>query len=260
MHPGFIPSFLIWSWSSLLDGSKSHAKLKIKVEIRNHVIGNRIKSNRKSNHIAPFLFGIVVLYTSCILSSVHQTFLIQLLLLIKKRHDLIHDLAQSNIGIEILILRDDVNDISKRVHHVSLFGPLSLTMKALKAKSIRTFLVRSYHDSEDGLIVNIILSNCKFLHVLRLDRMKIEKVWKSLGKLSHLRYLDLSHGIFKVLPNTIARLKNLQTHKIFGCSNLEEFRKDIRELINLRHLKNDKCGNLTLMPCGIESWLHFKAY
>ena len=183
-----------------------------------------------------------------------------MLLLIKKMHGLIHDLAQSNIGIEILILRDDVNDISKRVHHVSLFGPLSLTMKALKAKSIRTFLVRSYHDSEDGLIVNIILSNCKFLHVLRLDRMKIEKVWKSLGKLSHLRYLDLSHGIFKVLPNTIARLKNLQTHKIFGCSNLEEFRKDIRELINLRHLKNDKCGNLTLMPCGIESWLHFKAY
>lgn len=131
-------------------------------------------------------------------------------------HGLIHDLAQSNIGIEILILRDGVNDISKRVHHVSLFRPLSLALKALKAKSIRTFLVLSYHDCEDGLIVNIILSNCKFLHLLRLDGKKIEKVPKSLGKLSHLRYLDLSHGIFKVLPNTTARLKNLQTHKIVG--------------------------------------------
>ena len=32
MQPEFLPSFPIWSWSSLLDGSKSHAKLKIKLK------------------------------------------------------------------------------------------------------------------------------------------------------------------------------------------------------------------------------------
>ena len=32
MQPGFLPSFPIWLWSPLLDGSKSHAKLKIKLK------------------------------------------------------------------------------------------------------------------------------------------------------------------------------------------------------------------------------------
>ena len=32
MQPEFLPSFPIWSWSPLLDGSKSHAKLKIKLK------------------------------------------------------------------------------------------------------------------------------------------------------------------------------------------------------------------------------------
>ena len=32
MQPGFLPSFPIWPWSLLLDGSKSHAKFKIKLK------------------------------------------------------------------------------------------------------------------------------------------------------------------------------------------------------------------------------------
>ena len=71
------------------------------------------------------------------------------------------------------------------------------------------------------------------------------------SKLTHLRYLDLSNNWFEVLPNSITSLKNLQTLKLVGCRSLEELTKDTRELINLRHLENDRCLHLSHMPCGI---------
>ena len=74
---------------------------------------------------------------------------------------------------------------------------------------------------------------------------------KFVGKLSHLRYLDLSNNDFKVLPSSIARLKHLQTLKVIDCVNLKELPKGTRELVHLRHLENDGCAKLTHMPCGI---------
>ena len=55
-----------------------------------------------------------------------------------KMHDFIHDLAQSVIGFEVLVLKDDVKEISKDVHHVSLSKPMNLNLKALKVKHILT--------------------------------------------------------------------------------------------------------------------------
>ena len=63
-----------------------------------------------------------------------------------KMHDLIQDLAQSIIGFEVLVLKDDVKEISKDVRHVSLSKPMNLKLKALKVKHVRTLLSvkRSY--------------------------------------------------------------------------------------------------------------------
>ncbi|RVW64570.1 putative disease resistance protein RGA3 [Vitis vinifera] len=166
-----------------------------------------------------------------------------------KMHDLIHDLAQSIVGSEILVLRSDVNNIPKEAHHVSLFEEINLMIKALKGKPIRTFLCK--YSYEDSTIVNSFFSSFMCLRALSLDDMDIEKVPKCLSKLSHLRYLDLSYNNFEVLPNAITRLKNLQTLKLTSCRRLKRIPDNIGELINLRHLENDSCYNLAHMPHGI---------
>jgi hypothetical protein len=56
------------------------------------------------------------------------------------------------------------------------------------------------------------------------------------------------------LPDSITRLNwNLQTLKLYksGCRNLKELPRDIKELVNLRHLDNSYCDALSHMPSGI---------
>ncbi|XP_034679347.1 putative disease resistance protein RGA4 isoform X2 [Vitis riparia] len=168
-----------------------------------------------------------------------------------KMHDLIHDLAQSIVGSEILVLRSYVNNIPEEARHVSLFEEINPMIKALKGKPLRTFLNHCEDSYEDSTIVNSFFPSFMCLRALSLSRMGVEKVPKCLGKLSHLRYLDLSRNRFKVLPNAITRLKNLQTLKLIRCSNLQRIPDNIGELINLRHLENDSCYNLAHMPHGI---------
>ena len=116
---------------------------------------------------------------------------------------------------------------------------------------MRTFLsILIYGKFESGVSIEGV-SNFKCLLVLSLNEFNIEKVPKSLGKLTHQRYLDLSNNWFEVLPNSITSLKNLQTLKLVGCRSLKELPKDTRELINMRHLENDRCPHLSHMPCGI---------
>ena len=53
------------------------------------------------------------------------------------------------------------------------------------------------------------------------------------------------------LPDSITRLRNLQTLKLSNCQNLKELPRDIRELVNLRHLDNSDCYVLSHMPRGL---------
>ena len=151
----------------------------------------------------------------------------------------------------MLILREGDTSITEKVHHVSLYEPLNPMIKTLKTKPIRTFL-KLYEDfSNDDSIVNPFIPSFKCLRVLTLASFDLKEVTKCLGKLSHLRYLNLSFNNFKVLPNSIIKLKNLQTLKVKGCLNLIRFPEFTRELMNLRHLENDWCVKLTHMPYGI---------
>ena len=70
----------------------------------------------------------------------------------------------------------------------------------------------------------------------------------SIGKLIHLRYLDLSHTWIKSLPNSVCKLYNLQTLNLSYCGSLVALPRDMHKLINLRHLDITRTYNMKKMP------------
>ena len=174
-----------------------------------------------------------------------------------KVHDLMHDLAQSIVKSEIIIVTNDVKIIPERIHHVSLFNKSNEMPEGLMGKPIRTFVIgkpdwnpRTGPFYGDYYSTDTFISSLKYLRVMKVS-FRPHEVPTSLDKLSHLRYLDLSHGLFKNLPSAITRLKNLQTLKLFRCENLKELPIDTKKFINLRHLEIDEYNQLTYVPLGL---------
>ncbi|XP_059450854.1 putative disease resistance protein RGA1 [Corylus avellana] len=187
-------------------------------------------------------------------------------------HDLIYDLAQLIAGEEYTILYPDGENIVGRTRHVAFHSSNSLPdipALLLKANKMRTVLLRIpiLPRLDDELNVNndilesnkpvsdTLISSFKYLRQLRalnLSRSNIQKVPNFIGKLEHLRFLDLSRNEdIKLLPASITKLQNLQTLRLDYCRGLKELPGDTRNLISLRHLRLDGCKSLTHMPHGL---------
>ncbi|XP_034680206.1 putative disease resistance protein RGA3 isoform X2 [Vitis riparia] len=128
-------------------------------------------------------------------------------------------------------------------------------LKDLMGKSIRTFFngsdtVVDFAVDDDGSMTRL-PSSLKGLRVMKMRFFLRYKALSSLRKLSHLRYLDLSYGWFENLPNAITRLKHLQTLRLFWCISLKELPRNMKKLINLRHLEIDEENKLRYMPRGL---------
>ncbi|XP_062175758.1 putative disease resistance protein RGA4 [Alnus glutinosa] len=171
-----------------------------------------------------------------------------------KMHDLMHDLAISMAGSLITTFDDKKRSLHERTRHVSVVDycdASSITTSLCKASRIRTFLC------DDHTFFNIsnceaIVSSSKFLRVLDLHRRNLDCLPSSIGKLKHLRYLDLSaNKNLKKLPNSISRLQNLQTLNLSFCKNLKELPSSIVELKHLRYLDISWNENLKKLPNSI---------
>nr|XP_048333343.1 putative disease resistance protein RGA1 isoform X1 [Ziziphus jujuba var. spinosa] len=178
-----------------------------------------------------------------------------------KMHSLIHDLAIQVAGRRYKMLPQYEDNIDTEVHHLSfnfhLDSHWKIPASLVHAKSIRTILLSNQLQWEtegrsSRSICGHVVLGCKRLRALDLHNSGINIVPHSIGKLKHLRYLDLSHNMnIKTLPSSITKLYHLQTLKLKFCQKLQELPRHIKKLINLINLEIDGCDNLTHMPCGL---------
>uniref|UniRef100_A0A6N2MLD0 Disease resistance R13L4/SHOC-2-like LRR domain-containing protein n=1 Tax=Salix viminalis TaxID=40686 RepID=A0A6N2MLD0_SALVM len=91
-----------------------------------------------------------------------------------------------------------------------------------------------------------------YIRSLNVSRSSIKEIPKEVGKLIHLRHLNLK-GCKKLvsLPETMCDLCNLQSLDCSCCMSLKELPRATVKLVNLRHLCIDGSG-VAFMPKGIE--------
>ncbi|KAM3683780.1 hypothetical protein ACJW31_12G174600 [Castanea mollissima] len=186
-----------------------------------------------------------------------------------KIHDLAHDLALSLAQSECLIINCQIQNIPKKVWHLSYTDNTWQNENVLKclqkSKGLRTILsvVEGVGPSTKSFVDSCV-SKFRYLRVLNLSNSSFEVLLSSIGAMKHLRLLNLSSNCrIHKLPNSICKLQNLQALDLSGCEKLEELPKDIRYLIrlmmfsvttkqkslpgcpnSLRCLRLSNCGNL----------------
>ncbi|XP_050378836.1 putative disease resistance protein RGA3 [Argentina anserina] len=168
-----------------------------------------------------------------------------------KMHDLIHDLAKSVAGEEIMTL-GQINgqcNISRTCHaSVVCSSGYALIPEALcKAKRLRSLNFLSPREDYVAAIPTI-LATFKHLRMLNFSGSGINRLHQEIGGLTSLQYLDLSNTLLETMPATICDLCNLQTLNLSSCSELKELPSGITKLIKLRHLNIDDCPRLASMP------------
>ncbi|XP_074320206.1 disease resistance protein RGA2-like isoform X2 [Silene latifolia] len=178
-----------------------------------------------------------------------------------KMHDLMHDLAIEVAGIEcrskVADLRD--GDINVKIRHLSFdhyyqTGSWKIPSYMLEAKQLRTFLLPDYNRSGsyfNKAILRQLISNFKCLRVLDMRDRGVKSLPKFIGKLIHLRYLNLSMNPIEELPHSITKLHNLHTLILYHCKWLRALPIHTRKLINLRNLNTLDCNSMTHMPSGL---------
>ncbi|XP_074284829.1 putative disease resistance RPP13-like protein 1 isoform X2 [Silene latifolia] len=168
-----------------------------------------------------------------------------------KIHDLFHDVAQevAGKGAGVVAVSSIQTNFGDEPHHLFHRG------SKCKGNIFSKCRIRSY--VRDGYEINFpvaeLLENWKFFRTLDLHDLDIKTLPNSIGKLLHLRYLDLSDNKrLLALPDSVTKLYNLQTLYLKRCEGLKELPKGLAKLANLRHLDISGCYVLKHMPSGLD--------
>ncbi|KAK7847210.1 putative disease resistance protein rga4 [Quercus suber] len=154
-----------------------------------------------------------------------------------KMHDLMHDLAALVAGMESIMLNSSEEYNGEKVRHVSFNledSSMQFSTPMPNGRKIHTVLASSIRGNLGNLTCDAFISNFKYLGTLGLINLGLFVVPHSIGKLKHLKYLDLSTLILR------------------NCGLLRELPRGIKKLVNLRFLDITGCGKqMTNMPLEI---------
>jgi hypothetical protein len=162
-------------------------------------------------------------------------------------HDLVNDLAKFVSGQFTFRLEVDHSDEKmKKTRHFSYFRKKFNNFKKCEvlceATRLHTFLTLGLSPKHNYFFITKrvpldLLPKLRCLRVISLSHYRnMTELPKSIGKIKHLRYLNLSSTAIKMLPDSLCKLCNLQTLDLSGCVDLTLLPRDMWKLINLRHL------------------------
>ncbi|XP_042428874.1 putative disease resistance protein RGA1 [Zingiber officinale] len=146
-------------------------------------------------------------------------------------HDLIHDLAEMISTEETCrIENSSQRKMFSTIRHLRVEGKLPLEVSGYD--KLRTLMLRK-NSPPDSLFEKL-----RSIHVLDLSDCGLQELSEHVGKLIHLRYLDISwNSEIKILPDSLCHLHNLQTLEILGCHKLESIPQELgKKMVNLRHI------------------------
>ncbi|KAF7105983.1 hypothetical protein CFC21_106744 [Triticum aestivum] len=144
-----------------------------------------------------------------------------------------------------------VHKLKKDIHH----QPLSSTHR------LRTII--TLDDSMPSFsLVTLLCKDSRYMAVLDLSDLAIEKIPDAIGDLFNLRYLGLRNSKVKILPKSVEKLSNLLTLDLFG-SDIHQLPRGIVKLKKLRHLfavkiidtnwRNFHSCSCMYLPNGLEN-------
>ncbi|CDP03414.1 unnamed protein product [Coffea canephora] len=135
-----------------------------------------------------------------------------------KMHDLVHGMVQSISDCKTLRLTESgsVHMETASIRYLALERsekemPFPSTESFKRVTTLFLQGSRSLNDREMSFFM---------LRVLNLRASSVEELPKSIGKLTHLRYLDSSRTSIKTLPESLCQLYNLQTLRLRDCESL----------------------------------------
>lgn len=183
-------------------------------------------------------------------------------------HDLVNDLAQWVSGETNFRLEDELKankqpERFRRARHSSYVCGYSDDFHKYEifpeVECLRTFLrmLKGDHTCArfiSNMFLSDLLPKFKKLRVLSLKSYHIIELPNSIGRLMHLRYLDMSNTAIRSLPESTCSLINLQTLLLRRCFYLMKWPSKVMNLINLRHLDITDVHLIKEMLLGMEEW------
>ncbi|KAL3027248.1 hypothetical protein AAZX31_03G040600 [Glycine max] len=180
-------------------------------------------------------------------------------------HDLVHDLALY-LGGEFYFRSEELGKETKigiKTRHLSVTkfsDPISDIEVFDRLQFLRTLLAIDFKDSSFNKekAPGIVASKLKCLRVLSFCGFaSLDVLPDSIGKLIHLRYLNLSFTRIRTLPESLCNLYNLQTLVLSHCEMLTRLPTDMQNLENLCHLHIDHTP-IGEMPRGMGMLSHLQ--
>ncbi|KAL5999674.1 hypothetical protein ACLOJK_037959 [Asimina triloba] len=194
-----------------------------------------------------------------------------------KMHDLLHDLARFIAKDEIystIISKQDEQSgqsPSNNVRHKCMCftdnddKPNTIPIVFGTVKKLRTIWL--YRVDGFGDVTVDFLLEAQLLRALvlrgsmpsKFSDSKIAKLPNAIGKMKHLRYLDVSGLNIEELPEAASHLRNLHALNLTRCRQLKKLPSGIGEMASLRHLEIKETDSLQYLPRGLGKLSHLRS-